>query len=91
MKRYYKRPEETKKAIKNGWFHTGDLAQELDGGYFKIVDRKKDMIITGGFNVYPNEVEDWIASYPKVLEVAVVGVPNEKSGEIVKAFIVKKD
>jgi len=49
------------------------------------------MIITGGFNVYPNEVEDWIASYPKVLEVAVVGVPNEKSGEIVKAFIVKKD
>lgn len=91
MKGYWNRPDETAKVFHNGWFKTGDIAIELDGGFFKIVDRKKDMILVSGFNVYPNEVEDAIASHPGVLEVAVVGVTDEKSGEVVKAFVVKRD
>lgn len=75
----------------DGWLKTGDIAKESKEGYFYIVDRKKDMIIVSGFNVYPNEIEDVIAKYPGVLEVAVVGVSDEHSGEAVKAFIVKKD
>lgn len=90
MKGYWNRDDETKKVIKDGWLHTGDVAVMDEKGYFKIVDRKKDMILVSGFNVYPNEVEEAIASHPDVFEVAVVGVPDEKSGEIVKAFIVKK-
>ncbi len=88
---YWKRPEETAKVLQDGWLFTGDVAQMDSEGYFKIVDRKKDMILVSGFNVYPNEVEDCIANHPGVREVAVIGVPDEHSGEAVKAFIVKKD
>jgi long-chain acyl-CoA synthetase len=90
MKGYYNRPDETVKVLKDGWLRTGDVAIMLDNAYFKIVDRKKDMILVSGFNVYPNEVEEVISSHPGVLEVAVVGVADEHSGEVVKAFIVKK-
>jgi long-chain acyl-CoA synthetase len=91
MQGYWKRPDETAKVLKDGWVHTGDIAMVDEDGYFKIVDRKKDMILVSGFNVYPNEVEDAIASHPGVLEVAAIGVPNEHSGEVVKVFVVKKD
>ena len=92
MKGYWQRPEETAKVIDaDGWLHTGDMARVDAQGYFYIVDRKKDMILVSGFNVYPNEVEDVIAMMPGVLEVAVIGVPDDKSGEAVKVFIVKKD
>ncbi len=92
MKGYWQRPEETANVIDaDGWLHTGDMAKMDEKGYFYIVDRKKDMILVSGFNVYPNEVEDVIASMPGVLEVAAVGVPDEKSGEAVKVVIVKKD
>ena len=75
----------------NEWFRTGDIGLMDEGGYFKIVDRKKDMIKVSGFNVYPNEIENVLASHPKVLEVAAIGIPDAKSGEVIKAFIVKKD
>ena len=92
MKGYWQRPDETAKAIDaDGWLHTGDMARMDEKGFFYIVDRKKDMILVSGFNVYPNEVEDVIAMMPGVLEVAAVGVPNEKSGEVVKVVIVRKD
>ena len=92
MKGYWQRPEETAQAIDaDGWLHTGDMARMDEHGFFYIVDRKKDMILVSGFNVYPNEVEDVIAMMPGVLEVAAVGVPDEKSGEVVKVVIVKKD
>jgi long-chain acyl-CoA synthetase len=90
MRGYWQRPDETEKTIRDGWLYTGDVAEQSEDGYFKIVDRKKDMIIVSGFNVYPNEIEDIIASHPGVLEVAAVGVPDEKSGEAVKVFVVKK-
>ncbi len=92
MAGYWQRPEETAKVIDaGGWLHTGDMAKMDEKGFFYIVDRKKDMILVSGFNVYPNEVEDVIALMPGVLEVAAVGVPDEKSGEAVKVVIVKKD
>jgi long-chain acyl-CoA synthetase len=91
MQGYYHRPDETAKVLVDGWLHTGDVAVVDDQGFFKIVDRKKDMILVSGFNVYPNEIEDVIARHPKVLEVAVIGVPSESSGEAVKAFVVKRD
>jgi long-chain acyl-CoA synthetase len=92
MKGYWQRPEETAKVLgADGWLHTGDIAKMDERGYFYIVDRKKDMILVSGFNVYPNEIEDVIAQCPGVLEVAAVGVPDEKSGEAVKVVIVKKD
>lgn len=91
MKGYYNRPDETAKVLADGWLKTGDVAVMLDNGYFKIVDRKKDMILVSGFNVYPNEVEEAVASHPKVLEVAAIGVPDTNSGEAVKVFVVKKD
>jgi long-chain acyl-CoA synthetase len=90
MKGYWQRQDETDKTIKNGWLYTGDIAVEDSDGFFKIVDRKKDMILVSGFNVYPNEIEDVIASHPAVLEVAAIGVPDEHSGEVVKIFVVKK-
>lgn len=90
MKGYWQRPDETAKTIKDGWLYTGDIATADEGGFFKIVDRKKDMILVSGFNVYPNEVEDVIASHPAVLEVAAIGIPSEQSGECVKIFVVKK-
>jgi len=74
-----------------GWFRTGDIGVMDKDGFFKIVDRKKDMIKVSGFNVYPNEIENVISGHPKVLEVAAIGVPDAKSGEVIKVFIVKKD
>ncbi len=92
MKGYYNRPGETAKVLSaDGWLSTGDIGIMHEDGYFQIVDRKKDMINVSGFNVYPNEIEDVIAGHPKVLEVAAIGVPHEKSGEAVKVFIVKKE
>ncbi len=91
MKGYYNKPEETNRVLKDGWLSTGDIGKMDNDGFFYIVDRKKDMINVSGFNVYPNEVEEVIAEHPKVLEVAAIGVPNEKSGEVVKVFVVKKD
>ena len=92
MKGYWQRPDETANVIDaDGWLHTGDMAKMDADGFFYIVDRKKDMILVSGFNVYPNEIEDVIAGMPGVLEVAAIGVPDEKSGEAVKVFIVRKD
>ncbi len=92
MAGYWQRPEETAKVLTaDGWLKTGDMAKMDTNGYCYIVDRKKDMILVSGFNVYPNEIEDVIATHPGVLEVAAVGVPDEKSGEAVKVVIVKKD
>jgi long-chain acyl-CoA synthetase len=85
---YWKKPEETAIAIRNGWFHTGDIAVMDDDGYFRIVDRLKDMIIVSGFNVYPREVEAVLATHPAVAEVAVVGVSHPLTGETVKAVVV---
>ncbi|WP_407185862.1 long-chain fatty acid--CoA ligase [Bradyrhizobium centrosematis] len=92
MSGYWNRPEETAKVMTaDGFFRTGDIGVMDEKGYTKIVDRKKDMILVSGFNVYPNEVEEVIASHPGVLECAVIGIPDSKSGEAVKAFVVKKD
>lgn len=91
MKGYYNRPDETNKVLIDGWLSSGDMGMMHDDGFFEIVDRKKDMINVSGFNVYPNEVEDVMASFDKISEVACVGVPDERSGETVKVFIVKKD
>lgn len=90
MQGYWKNPTETANSIKNGWFYTGDIAVKDEDGYFKIVDRKKDMILVSGFNVYPNEVEDVLTQHPDVLEVAVIGITDSVTGEAVKAFIVSK-
>ena len=92
MKGYYNRPEETAKTItKDGWLNTGDIGKMSEDGFFQIVDRKKDMILVSGFNVFPNEVEDVVALHSKVLEVAAIGIPHEHSGEVVKIYVVKKD
>lgn len=92
MKGYWNRPEETAKVIDaDGWLATGDMAIVHPDGFVKLVDRKKDMVLVSGFNVYPNEVEDVVAMHPGVLEVACIGVPDDKSGEVVKIFVVKKD
>jgi fatty-acyl-CoA synthase len=90
MKEYLNKPEQTAEALKFGWLHTGDVARADDGGYFTIVDRKKDMIVTGGFNVFPREVEDVLSSHPAVSAAAVIGVPDEKWGEAVKAVVVRR-
>jgi long-chain acyl-CoA synthetase len=92
MKGYWQHPNATDEVLRaDGWLQTGDIALMTEDGYFKIVDRKKDMILVSGFNVYPNEIEDVVALMPKVLEVAAIGVPDEKSGEAVRLFVVKKD
>jgi long-chain acyl-CoA synthetase len=92
MKGYWNRPDETAKVLSaDGWLRTGDIARIDEKGFVYIVDRKKDMILVSGFNVYPNEIEDVVAQHPGVLEVAAVGVPDEKSGEAVKLVVVKKD
>ena len=91
MKGYWQRPEETAKVFRDGWFATGDIATMDEDGYLRIVDRKKDMILVSGFNVYPNEVEAVIATHPGVLDVAVVGVPDPLCGEAVVAIVAKKD
>jgi len=90
MRGYWQRPEETAKVIRDGWLLTGDIARMDSDGYLRIVDRKKDLIIVSGFNVYPNEVEDCIAACPGVSEVAVIGLPDARTGEMVKAFVVAK-
>jgi long-chain acyl-CoA synthetase len=90
MKGYWNRQDETDKVIKDGWLHTGDVAIMKEDGFFKIVDRMKDMILVSGFNVYPNEIEDVMMAHPSILECAAIGVPDEKSGEVVKLFVVKK-
>lgn len=92
MQGYWQRPEETQKVFhKGGWFRTGDIGIMDADGFFQIVDRKKDMILVSGFNVYPNEVEDVVAGHPGVLEVAAIGVPDEKSTEAVKICVVRRD
>ncbi|MDX1414928.1 MAG: long-chain fatty acid--CoA ligase [Candidatus Promineifilaceae bacterium] len=91
MKGYYNRPEETSEAFRNGWFHTGDVATMDDDGYFYIVDRIKDMIIRGGFNVYPREIEETLMTHPAVSLAAVIGVPDDQYGQEIKAFIVLKE
>ena len=87
MQGYWQKPEETAHALKNGWLHTGDIAKMDADGYFTIVDRLKDMILVNGFNVYPNEIEEQIAAVPGVLEVGVIGVPDDKTGERVQAYV----
>jgi long-chain acyl-CoA synthetase len=91
MKGYWNRPNDSHSAIKDGWFYTGDVAVMEPDGYFRIVDRKKDMILVSGFNVYPNEVEDALALIDEVQESAVIGMPDEKTGEAVAAYIVVRD
>ncbi len=90
MKGYYKRPEATAEAFRNGWFHTGDIGIIDDEGYLAIVDRKKDMILRGGYNIYPRELEEVIMTHPAVSLVAVIAVPDERLGEEVKAYVVRK-
>ncbi|WP_128599445.1 long-chain-fatty-acid--CoA ligase FadD [Pantoea wallisii] len=88
---YWQRPEATEEVLKNGWLHTGDIVTVDAEGFIRIVDRKKDMILVSGFNVYPNEIEDVLMQHPKVREAAAIGVPSDLSGEAVKVCIVKKD
>jgi acyl-CoA synthetase (AMP-forming)/AMP-acid ligase II len=87
MKEYYKNPEATREASLYGWHHTGDIGYLDESGYVYIIDRKKDMVISGGFNVYPSEVEQVIMTLPEVQDCAVIGVPDEKWGEAVKAIV----
>jgi long-chain acyl-CoA synthetase len=92
MKGYWNLPEETAKVMTvDGFFRSGDIGVMDAKGYVRIIDRKKDMILVSGFNVFPNEIEAVLSQHPKVLEVAVIGVADEKSGEVPKAFIVKKE
>ncbi|MBP8163428.1 MAG: AMP-binding protein, partial [Propionivibrio sp.] len=91
MRGYWKNPEETARTIQNGWLKTGDIGYIDENGYVTITDRKKDMILVSGFNVYPNEVEGVVMTHPGVAECAVIGVPDEKSGEAVRLVIVRKD
>jgi len=91
MKGYYKNLDETMLVLKDEWLSTGDLGLMEEGGFFRIVDRKKEMILVSGFNVYPNEIEEVACMNPKVLEAAAIGIPDDRSGEVVKLFVVKKD
>lgn len=91
MKGYWNMPEETKLALREGWLYTGDIAKVDEDGYFYIVDRKKDMIIASGYNIYPRDIEEVLYEYPKVKEAAVAGIPDEYRGETVKAYVVLKD
>ena len=91
MSGYWQRPTETEEVLKNGWLHSGDIVTVDQEGFIRIVDRKKDMILVSGFNVYPNEIEDVLMQHPKVREAAAIGVPSELSGEAVKVCVVKKD
>ena len=91
IEQYLNRPEENETSFKDGWFKTGDIATMDEHGFLRIVDRKKDLIIVSGFNVYPNEVEEAIAYHPDVIEVAVIGCPDEVTGESVKAFVVTRN
>jgi long-chain acyl-CoA synthetase len=88
MKGYWQRPDATEEAMRGGWFHSGDMARVDEDGYFYIVDRKKDMIIRGGYNVYPREVEEVLYEHPKIREAAVVGIADEEWGEEIGAAVV---
>ena len=90
MQNYYNMPAATAETLRNGWLHTGDMGRLDDEGDLYIVERKKDMIIRGGFNVYPHDVENVLLSHPAVLEAAVVGMPSERLGEEVRAFVVTR-
>ncbi|GCE23824.1 hypothetical protein KDK_76240 [Dictyobacter kobayashii] len=90
MKGYYKRAEATAEAMRNGWFHTGDIGRRDEDGYFYIADRVKDMIIRGGFNVYPREIEEVLMTHPAVSIATVIGIPHERHGEEIKAFVILK-
>jgi long-chain acyl-CoA synthetase len=90
MRGYYKKPEATAEAMRGGWFHTGDVARMDAEGYLFIMDRKKDMIIRGGFNVYPREIEEVLVTHPQVSLAAVIGVPSDRLGEEIKAYVVRK-
>ena len=89
MKGYYNRPEATEEAIRDGWFRSGDLARKDADGFYYIVDRSKDMILRGGFNVYPREIEEVLMTHPAVSLAAVIGVPHESHGEEVKAVVIR--
>ncbi len=91
MRGYWQQPDETAQVLKDGWLFTGDIARMDEDGFFYIVDRKKDLVLVSSFNVYPNEVEDVLVKHPGVLEAGVIGVPDEKTGEAVRAYVVKKD
>ena len=90
MKGYWNKPEETAAVLKNGWLHTGDVGYMDEDGYIYITDRKKDLIIRGGENIYPKEIENILHQHPAVLEAGVIGIPDEVYGEAVKAFVVLK-
>jgi long-chain acyl-CoA synthetase len=90
MKGYWKMPEETAKTVRQGWLYTGDIARMDDEGYFYILDIKKDMIIAGGFNIYPKDIDQVLAEHPKVAEAVAVGIPDRYRGQTVKAFVVLK-
>ena len=91
MAEYWKRPEQTAETLKSGWLHTGDIARADERGYMFILDRKKDMIVSGGFNIFPREVEDVLSQHADVAMVAVVGVPDDKWGEAVTAVVVPRE
>ncbi|OHD65974.1 MAG: long-chain fatty acid--CoA ligase [Spirochaetes bacterium RBG_13_51_14] len=91
MKGYWKKPDETKLTLRNGWLYTGDIAKMDEDGYFYIVDRKKDMILSGGFNVYPRDIDEVLFTHPKVLEACAIGVPHPTRGEQIKAFVVLRE
>jgi long-chain acyl-CoA synthetase len=91
MQQYYNLPEETAAAMRNGWLHTGDMGRMDEDGYIYVVERKKDLIIRGGFNIYPRDVEEVLNRHPAVIESAVVGIPSERMGEEVKAFVVTRE
>jgi long-chain acyl-CoA synthetase len=90
MSGYYKKPEETAEVLKDGWLYTGDIGMFDEEGYLTIVDRKKDMIIAGGYNVYPREIDEILFQHPKILEACAIGVPDRYRGETVNAYVVVK-
>jgi long-chain acyl-CoA synthetase len=90
MSGYYKKPEETRNVLRDGWFYSGDIGRFDQEGYLTIVDRKKDMIIAGGFNVYPIEIDNVLFEHPKILEGCAIGIPDAYRGETVKAYVVPK-
>ena len=90
MQGYYKRPEETANALRDGWLYSGDIGFLDEDGHLTIIDRKKDMIVAGGYNIYPKEIDEALYDHPKIIEACAVGIPDEYRGETVKAFVVVK-
>ena len=91
MKEYWKNPEETANQLRDGWLYTGDIAVQDEDDYFAIVDRKKDMIIAGGYNIYPREIDEVLYQHPKIMDAVAVGIKDEYRGETIKAFVVLKE